>query len=47
MDDFFGRMFDFNGDGQTDIGEDWLAFKMFEECTKADGEPEDDGLENW
>ncbi len=42
---FWDDLFDFNGDGKTDIGEEWLAFKMFEECTKAD-EPEDDDLED-
>ena len=32
--DFFGGMFDFNGDGKTDLGEQWVAFKIFEDCTK-------------
>ncbi len=30
----FGGMFDFNRDGKEDFGEQWLAFKIFEECTK-------------
>lgn len=30
----FGGMFDFNGDGKEDWGEQWIAFKIFEECTK-------------
>ena len=42
-DDIFGGMFDFNGDGKTDLGEEWIAFKIFEECTKGsedqNGEP--------
>ncbi len=42
---FWDNLFDFNGDGKTDIGEEWLAFKMCEECTKED-EPEDNDLED-
>lgn len=34
--DIFGGLFDFNGDGKTDIFEEFIAFKMFEECTKDD-----------
>ena len=34
--DFFGGMFDFNGDGKTDLGEQWVVFKIFEDCTKND-----------
>ena len=30
----FGGLFDFNRDGREDFGEQWLAFKIFEECTK-------------
>lgn len=30
----FGGLFDFNGDGKEDWGEQWIAFKIFEECTK-------------
>lgn len=30
----FGRLFDFNGDGKTDIGEKFLAYKIFEQCMK-------------
>lgn len=36
FDDLFGGMFDFNGDGHTDLGEEFLAYKIFEECTKDD-----------
>lgn len=32
----FGGMFDFNGDGKEDLGEQWIAMKIFEECTKED-----------
>lgn len=30
----FGGIFDFNHDNKEDFGEQWLAFKIFEECTK-------------
>ena len=30
----FGGLFDFNGDGKTTWDEEYLAFKIFEECTK-------------
>lgn len=33
-DDLFGGMFDFDGDGKTDIGEEFLAYMMFEELSK-------------
>ena len=32
--DFFGGFFDFNGDGKTDIGEEWIAYQIFQECMK-------------
>ena len=35
-DDIFGGMFDFDGDGKTDIGEEFLAYMMFEELSKDD-----------
>lgn len=31
---FFGGFFDFNGDGKTDLGEQYIAYRIFEECTK-------------
>ena len=37
-DDFLGGIFDFNGDGKTDLGEEFLAFKIFEEVTKENSE---------
>lgn len=42
--DFFGGLFDFNGDGKTSIDEEFLAYKIFEETTKeeSDDENEDD-----
>ncbi len=48
MTGFLDDLFDFNGDGKTDIGEEWVAFKMFEECMKDDSEddsPSDDPYE--
>lgn len=35
-DDFFGGMFDFDGNGVTDIGEAWEAYNIYEECTHED-----------
>ncbi len=32
----FGGLFDFNRDGKEDLGEQWLAYKMFEEATKTE-----------
>lgn len=34
---FWDSLFDFNSDGKTDPGEEWIAFKMFGECMKEDG----------
>lgn len=34
----FGGMFDFNGDGKEDFGEQFIGYKIFEECTKADND---------
>lgn len=31
---FFGGLFDFDGDGRTSMSEAFLAYKIFEECTK-------------
>lgn len=33
-DDIFGGFFDFNGDGKTDIGEEWIGYKIIEDCMK-------------
>ena len=32
----FGGMFDFNGDGKEDFGEQFIGYKIFGECTKED-----------
>lgn len=37
----FGGMFDFNGDGKEDFGEQFIGFKIFEECTKEDDTDDD------
>lgn len=29
-------LFDFNGDGKTSMGEKWIAYNIFKECTKED-----------
>jgi len=39
--DFFGGLFDINRDGVTDIGEQALAFMMFEELMEDDEDSED------
>ncbi|MCC8067090.1 MAG: hypothetical protein LIO94_08325 [Clostridiales bacterium] len=41
----FGGLFDFNRDGKTDFGKQWLAMKIFEECTKE--EPLDDDFDDF
>ena len=35
-DDFFGGLFDFNGDGRTDLSEQFLAFMMMQETLEDD-----------
>lgn len=32
--DFFGGLFDFNGDGHTDLGEEWIAFQILNESSE-------------
>lgn len=38
----FGGLFDFNGDGKTTWDEEFLAFKIFEECTKEENDSDSD-----
>ena len=38
----FGGMFDFNSDGKEDLGEQWNAHKIFEECMKDEDEDDND-----
>lgn len=40
--DFFGDLFDFDGDGKTSLDEEFLAYKIFEETTKEENEDIDD-----
>jgi hypothetical protein len=43
--DFFGGMFDFNGDGQTDAVEAAIGFQVLDEMSREnnkDGDDEDD-----
>ena len=40
----FGDLFDFNGDGKTTWDEEYLAFKIFEECTKEEENDFDDNF---
>ena len=42
---FWGGLFDFNGDGKTDIGEQFIAYKMFEDCTKGFDSDDDDSID--
>ena len=37
----FGGMFDFNGDGKEDFGEQFIGYKIFEKCTKEDDTDDD------
>lgn len=34
MDNPFGGFFDFDGDGKEDLGELWIAYQIFCECTE-------------
>jgi hypothetical protein len=33
------QMFDFNGDGKTDLDEQYTAYKIYEDVTKDSGTP--------
>ena len=37
----FGGIFDFNKDGKEDFGEQWIGFKILEECTKEEKDMND------
>ena len=39
-------MFDFNGDGVMDPGEEYLAFRIWEEMCLEDGEEEEDARDD-
>ena len=40
-DDFFGGMFDFNADGQTDVVEAAIGFQILDEMDREDDEDND------
>lgn len=40
-DDFFGGVFDFNGDGQTDAAEAALGYQILDEMDREDDEDND------
>lgn len=40
--DLFGGLFDLDGDGRTDLAEEFLAYKVFEAVTGEDREDEED-----
>lgn len=42
-DDFFGGFFDFNGDGKTDIGEEWIGYKILEDIENNDNDDFESG----
>lgn len=37
----FGGLFDLNGDGKVDLGEEFMAYKMFETVTKEEMDDDD------
>ena len=39
--DDFGGLFDFNGDGKTDLGEQFLAYQIFEQTMRDNSDDED------
>ncbi len=41
--DLLGGLFDFNGDGKTDLGEEYMAYRVWEECMK-DAESDSDSF---
>jgi len=44
-DDFFGGLFDFDGDGETDFSEQFIAFKIMEEMKKEEEKEEDESFD--
>jgi hypothetical protein len=42
MKDLWNGMFDFNGDGWMDIGEEYLAYRIFEAVTREPESSEED-----
>lgn len=46
-DDFFGGMFDFNGDGKTSLDEEFIAYKIFEESCREEEQNEFDEFDDF
>ena len=44
-DDFFGGLFDFNGDGHTDMIEAYMGFQILQEMDREDDRDEEDDPE--
>ena len=42
----FGGMFDMNGDGKTDLGEEWLGYMVINECMKEEKENAAEAISN-
>lgn len=42
FDDIFGGLFDFNGDGETDLAEEVLGFAMLDELIDDEADDSDD-----
>jgi hypothetical protein len=42
MKDLWNGMFDFNGDGRMDTGEEFMAYKMYEAVTEESEDTDDD-----
>ena len=42
FDDLFGGLFDFNGDGETDMLEGMMGLHILDEMTKEEDEEEDE-----
>ena len=40
--DFLGGLFDFNGDGRIDMGEMYIAYKIYEEATREEENDDSD-----
>ena len=43
--DFFGDMFDFNGDGETSMEEEVMGLMMLDECFGEDEDSDEDETE--
>ena len=46
FDNPFGGIFDFNGDGKEDFGEQWLGYKVFDDISKRRGKQGGDSFDD-